>query len=177
MLDAELVFDENCDDIRARSSHSASICFRRVQMNRSITKTVLFHTPKKYDFTRRSLRDLISYFFTPQKSTILPLDPMGNFYFLRLHLTWKFAPRKTSYRTFARSGSAKFSRFPFIKRENHNHPSDEVNPRSWTELRGFTSRTGGLLSPTLRPSRSRRSHISKNKTIRKAFPGPLYYFG
>ena len=36
---------------------------------------VLFHTRKKYDFARRSVRDLISYFFTPEKSTILPVAP------------------------------------------------------------------------------------------------------
>ena len=35
-------------------------------------KTVLFYTRKKYDFTLRSVRGLISYFFTPEKSTILP---------------------------------------------------------------------------------------------------------
>jgi len=36
-------------------------------------KTVLFYTRKKYDFTRRSVRNLISYFFIPEKSTILPV--------------------------------------------------------------------------------------------------------
>ena len=50
--DGNSVFAKNGDDIRAKSSHSASICFRRVQMKCSITKP---------------------YFFTPEKSTILPV--------------------------------------------------------------------------------------------------------
>ena len=106
MLDAKLD-----DDIWAKSSHSASICFRRVQMKCSITKPyfftleksmilpvalcetsyVLFHTPKKYDFARRSVRGLISYFFTPQKSTILPV-----------------ALCETSYRTFSYPKKVRF---------------------------------------------------------------------
>ena len=108
--EGRLRIDKNGDDIRAKTSHSASICFRRVQMKRSITKPyfftpekstilpfapceasyrtflhpkkvrfypscetsiVLFRTRKKYDFTLRSVRDLISYFFTLEKSTIL----------------------------------------------------------------------------------------------------------
>ena len=132
MLDAELVFDENCDDIRARSSHSASICFRRVQMKRSLTKTVLFHTQKKYDFTRRSVRGLISYFFTPEKSTILPVAPCetsyayfftpekstiltlapceaSSYFFTPEKSTiLPVAPCETSYRTFSRSKKVRF---------------------------------------------------------------------
>ena len=52
--DGNSVFAKNGDDIRARSSHSASICFWRVQMKRSLTKP---------------------YFFAPEKSTILPFAP------------------------------------------------------------------------------------------------------